>query len=439
MAGPPESEREVTDAFKAPADAALERILIGLLIREPELLDRPQVHGDLFHVGDAQRAFGVLHARRLLGDPIDLVSTADALAAAGVASAYTVLTGWWDAAEPHIAASVIPHLATLARKRLLWRSARTLDAMVADATNEGHAETLGTVLDQLQDGADRHTQQDSKPASQVVSEYLDQVMLHGGLSGLSTGYPLLDYILGGYRPSEFSVLAARSSVGKSAWALDSATRVAQDGHGVEVFSIEMSEFQVGERLTAGATGLSTLVVRKGRFEGDDLRRIEEAPLVMPPCLRIWDVCDVTTAELVGRIRRSMARRRIGLVVVDHLGFMAEPRERGENDAKRYGRMCRTLKLASRTLGVHILALHQLNRRSEDGPTMSEPALSDLRDSGEIEEFADNVLLLHRVTRDAEDATLIVAKNRQGPVGDIPLRFVKHTTQFVPTRRLAAVS
>lgn len=415
----------------SPRNAELEAALLGLILRDPHVLDRADVHADLFDGAQHRTAFGVLQQRRHEGAAIDLVSGADAWAAAGIEGAHGWAMRCFDLAEPVVAAGVIPHLSRVATQRLYWRAARTLDAMAEETHDEGHAETLNTLLDQLAHGTDRTAHVDGQLASDVVRDYIETVTKHGGMPGIPTGFPMLDAIFGGFRPAEFSVLAARTSVGKSAMSLALALPVARCSDGADVLSLEMSMFQVGERLTAGATGMSTMNVRRGAYSPDDLDRLADAPNAMPPNLRVWDVADATTGELIALMRRALGRRKVGLFVIDHMGFIREPREYGENDAKRYGRMCRALKMASRTLGVHILALHQLKRRSEDGPTMTEPALSDLRDSGEIEEYADNVLLLHRETRDATDATLIVAKNRQGPVGEFPLRFVKHTTQFVP--------
>lgn len=416
-----------------PHDPEMERMLIGLILERETVLEHPGVTEALVVGHDTLRAFRVLRERFGNGEANDWGAIAMALAEVGVPDARSFVIGCTEAAQEFVLPGVLKNLQHVAKRRLYWRAARELDGLLIEEHPEGERETVEHVATTLQLGLAGQTVKGPRAAPLILADYIEQVNHSGGVPGLRTGFAVLDRVLGGLRPGELTILAARTSVGKSALAVQVARSVAMDGHHVLYATPEMSETQVAERLASSATGMPSHNVRRGPYPSDTMATLVKAAEQLPMTLAIWDATGITTADVAVMARQHQASVGLGLLVVDHLGFLADRLGRGESRALLMGRMTKALKTVARSLGVHALVLHQLNRQSEEGGTMRAPGLSDLRDSGCIEEDADNVLLLHRETREHQEATLIVAKNRQGPVGDVPLLFQPETTVFLPRR------
>lgn len=249
----------------------------------------------------------------------------------------------------------------------------------------------------------------------------------GNSIGVQTGLVDLDRQIGGLKPGELILVGARPSVGKTAFAVTVGENVARAGLKVGLLSLEMTRDQISMRRVLGEAGVSIQQIRR-----KDERAIEKVVKAMGRmqgrAFFVDDTFTSTAAQVRAKVRQLIQRRgQLDLVIVDYLGLMSGT-GRAENRVQEVSELSRSLKIMAKDLKVPVLALSQLNRQSEhrDG---KRPQLSDLRDSGSLEQDADVVLLLHRAGLDAEEAELIVAKQRNGPTGSITLRFDRETTQF----------
>jgi Mrp family chromosome partitioning ATPase len=248
----------------------------------------------------------------------------------------------------------------------------------------------------------------------------------GGSTTVPTGFHDLDALTGGLKPGDLIVVAARPSVGKSAFAFTLARHAADAGVGVLIFSAEMAAQQIAERLVSAEARVDAQRLRTGDVDEDEWRRVGAAFDVLA-ALPIWLRDDASPAldDLVRRATRAVAVERVGLVVVDYIGLVRVPGARERR--LEVGAVSRTLKALARDAGVPVVALSQLNRGVEARQD-HRPMLSDLRESGDIEQDADLVMLLNR--EEAFDPNtdrrnildVIVGKARNGPTGTVALRW-----------------
>jgi replicative DNA helicase len=262
------------------------------------------------------------------------------------------------------------------------------------------------------------------------------------LTGLNTGFYDLNSFTSGLQKSDLIILAARPSMGKTALALNIAENVALINRTpVAIFSLEMGKEQLVQRLLCSRAEIDSSRVRTGQLRDDDwaklgsaMGELGEAPIF------IDDSAGVTVMELRGKCRRLKAQHGdLGLVIIDYLQLI-EGRSNNDNRVNQMGEISRGLKLLARELNVPIIALSQLSRAVESRQD-KRPMLSDLRDSGAIEQDADIVLMIYRdeyynpETEKAGIADLIIAKQRSGPVGSLELVFQSNITKFKNPARM----
>lgn len=259
------------------------------------------------------------------------------------------------------------------------------------------------------------------------------------IRGLSTGFAKFDEMTGGLNGGELFILAARPSMGKTALALNVAAHVATHPRmrkPVAVFSLEMSSSSLLTRLLCSAARVDQHKFRAGFLNQEERRRLQVAlaDLTESP-LFLDDTAGVNLMDVHAKLRRLQAEHGLALVVIDYLQLMSS-RGRSENRNQEVSAISRGLKLMAKDLNVPFLVLSQLSRASETRPGDHTPQLSDLRDSGSIEQDADLVAFIYReevYKRDREDikglADLIIAKQRNGPIGKVPLRFLGQFTRF----------
>jgi replicative DNA helicase len=257
--------------------------------------------------------------------------------------------------------------------------------------------------------------------------------------GISSGFTKFDEMTGGMHGGELLILAARPSMGKTALALNIAQHVA--GHPrmrkpVAVFSLEMSSSSLLTRLLCAAARVDQHKFRAGFLNPEERRKLQVALSDMTESpLYLDDTPGVNLMDVHSKLRRMQQEHGLSLVVIDYLQLMSS-RGRVENRTQEVSAMSRGLKLMAKDLNVPFLVLSQLSRASETRPGDHKPQLSDLRDSGSIEQDADLVAFIYReevYKRDREDlkglADLIIAKQRNGPIGTVPLRFLGQFTRF----------
>ena len=270
---------------------------------------------------------------------------------------------------------------------------------------------------------------------------LDYLHAHRGeISGIRTGFADLDALTTGLQKSDLIVLAARPSVGKTSLALNIAEHAAvRDRRNVGIFSLEMSKEQLVLRLLSSVANIDSQRLRSGFLEEMDFTRIAPAMNALSEAsLYIDDTPNISTMELRTKARRLQAEAGLDLVIVDYLQLMqATTTSRDANRVQEVSEISRGLKALARELSVPVIALSQLSRQPEMRES-KEPRLSDLRESGAIEQDADLVLFLWREKErgaddgdaDGEVVNLKLAKHRNGPTGDVKLWFKKSQTRFL---------
>ncbi len=429
-----------------PTNLEAERLVLGSIILDDTLYIQAAstLEPDDFSLDKHRRIFtrmGELHGR---GESIDRVTVANELLryneleACGGLSYLVSL----DDGLPHIVniesyIRIVRDKAVL--RRIIFASQHLMNRCMAgeeepDEILSGAEETL------LKLGESRVKAGLVNP-QQILDEY------EGGLNafldpskrikGISTGFLKLDEMTGGLHPGELFILAARPSMGKTALALNIAHHVAtKSGQAVAVFSLEMSREALLTRLVCAGARVDSQRFRTGYLNQEERRRLQASltELAKAP-IYIDDTAGVHLMDIHAKLRRLQGEHKLGLVIVDYLQLMSG-RGRFENRNQEISALSRGLKLLAKELGVPLMVLSQLSRAPETRQGDHRPQLSDLRESGSIEQDADLVAFIFReeiYKRDREDlrglAELLLAKQRNGPVGTINLVFLHHLTKF----------
>ena len=263
----------------------------------------------------------------------------------------------------------------------------------------------------------------------------------GHPTGVTTGFHDFDRMTGGLHPDQMITIAARPAMGKTAFAMNIAENAALSGINVEVYSLEMSYEDLSMRMLCGHAGVSLQRARDGHFSSSDFPPlITSSGILKTAPIWIDDTAALTINEFRARARRSHKKRKIGLYVIDYIGLMKSTSKRADaNRAVEISEISAGIKQTAKELGVPIVVLAQLNRNVEQRKG-NRPKLSDLRESGSIEQDSDIVGMLYRAEYYYPDkaevpddlkgrAELIIAKHRNGPVGPIPLGFKDKLTRF----------
>ena len=286
--------------------------------------------------------------------------------------------------------------------------------------------------------AERRLSRDFISLREALREYFDQIDTlhahHGKLLGVPTGFHDLDDLLGGLHNSDLIIVAGRPSAGKTSFATTIAQHVAvAEKKPVALFSLEMSVEQLVQRLLCSEANVDSQRLRGGFIDDDEWQRITEAMGSLSDApMFIDDSANITAMELRTKARRLKAEHDISAVFIDYLQLMQGSGK--ENRVQEVSEISRSLKGLARELNVPVVALSQLSRAVESR-TPHIPILSDLRESGSIEQDADVVMFVHREemydqnTEKKNIADIIVAKHRNGPVGTIPLRWFSSQTRF----------
>lgn len=302
---------------------------------------------------------------------------------------------------------------------------------------------LDDVLDELESKlfgiSKANTKKDFVHAAELIEKHLEimeeQAKNPNAMRGMPTGLKGIDLILGGLHKSDLIILAARPAVGKTAFALDIARHAAvESGKSVAIFSLEMPAIQLIRRILAQQSNVSMWDIRQAQLTDAGYARMAEAyDLVAKSKLFVDDSPGLSIMQLRSKARKLMMEQGLDLIVIDYLQLMQGSGSKVENRVLEISEISRSLKILARELNIPIMALAQLNRAVESRPDRM-PMLSDLRDSGAIEQDADVIMFLSREkqynpesTKDTTD--VIVAKHRNGAVGKVELRFIEESTKF----------
>ncbi len=299
-------------------------------------------------------------------------------------------------------------------------------------------DTLDRATQELYKVTERRLTRGFTPLDVALARYFEQIdYIHqhrGEILGVPAGFADLDKLTGGFHASDLIIVAGRPAVGKTAFAMTMARNAAVRFHqGVAIFSLEMSVDQLVQRLLSSEANVDSQRLRQGYVDEYEWRRISEALGVLSEApIYIDDSAGISAQQLRTRARQLKAETDIKMVIVDYLQLMQGSGR--ENRVQEVAEISRGLKVLARELNVPVVALSQLSRAVEHRPD-HRPMLSDLRESGSIEQDADIVIFVHReelynpATEKKNIADIIIAKHRNGPVAEIPLRFFPNQTKF----------
>ncbi|HDZ85552.1 MAG TPA: replicative DNA helicase [Candidatus Moranbacteria bacterium] len=348
------------------------------------------------------------------------------------------------------AANIVHYAKVVQRKATLRRLIGTASEIVEMGYKE--SEDIQKVLDEAEQKlfgvSQKYIKQDFIPIKSVLESAFNRIdELHKGehqFRGVPTGFPDIDNILAGLQKSDLVILASRPSIGKTTLAMDIARNVAtKEKIPVGIFSLEMSSDQLIDRMIAAQSGVDLWRLRTGRLKTDgdnnDFQRIGEAMGVLGDIpIYIDDAASANVMEMRTMARRLQAEHNLGLIIIDYLQLM-EGRS-SDNRVQEISEISRALKQLAREINIPILALSQLSRAVESRSPQI-PKLSDLRESGSIEQDADVVMFLYREDREKPDTPnkniveVHIAKHRNGPIGKANLYFEEASTTFKPLEKV----
>ena len=282
------------------------------------------------------------------------------------------------------------------------------------------------------------TQKDFIPLSEIISGALDRIesaqKAKGKITGISTGFADLDILTMGMQNSDLILIGARPSMGKTAFLLKIALNASQNGCPTVIFSLEMSKEQLMSRLLSMDAKVDSQKLRGGNLSQEDWDKLLESSVRLQKApLFIDDTSSISVGEARTKIRRLKLEKNLGLALIDYLQLMTIKGKRPESRQLEVSEISRNLKAIAKEINIPVLAAAQLNRAAEQR-TNKRPILSDLRESGSIEQDADIVAFLHReyyYDRNADPslAELIIAKQRNGPIGNVNLTYISQYTLF----------
>lgn len=430
-----------------PQNLDAEKSLLGaILISEDSLSDVIEiVHSNDFYEEKHRIIFAAFMRLYESHRPIDLLTVQAELksqkklsAAGGAAYLAELSTFVPTAAHAKAYAELISDAAT--RRRLILAAAKITEA--AYDNPDDTPSLLGQAEKTLFEASEQKIKNDLISIADLLDSTFDRLEAlsknKGAIAGLKTGFIDLDKMTAGLHRSDLFVLAARPAMGKTALALNIAHHAAMiNNKAVLIFSLEMGKEQLINRMLSDASGIDSFKLETGNFSGDDFSRISEAMAELSEApIFIDDTPGLNITEMRTKARRAAHEHELGLIIVDYLQLMSGTSKRGaENRVQEVSEISRGLKLIAREMDVPVIALSQLSRTVESRSPQI-PLLSDLRESGSIEQDADIVAFLYREdyynpdTERQNITDLIIAKHRRGATGKINLFFDKQHVRFM---------
>ena len=428
-----------------PQSRDAERSVLGAMLRDNVVInDVLQIlRVENFYFDAHQKIFESIRDTYSDGHPVDLVILVDSLRTRKHledVGGDTYLAELWDAAPT---AANAEYYAKIVREKAITRSLiHASTEILRDAYDQGQPaeEMLGAAERKILDIAEKGVTGNTSTIHEAIDAAYTRIDQRMGradpnaISGIPTGFVDLDALTAGFQNNELVVLAARPSVGKTAFALNIVRHVVVEEKLPAFFvSLEQSRIELAERLLAAQARVDSQKLRKGHLSGDDMGKLIAAGDVLRNAkLFIDDTPAQGMLRIAANARRLKIRHGIRLVVIDYMQLI-DPESRRDPRQEQVAQISRRLKHLARELEIPVIALAQVNRASEDR-TDHRPRLADLRESGSIEQDADTVMMLHRPGRydgglDDNIIEVIVAKQRNGPTGDITLTWLKQYMRF----------
>ena len=436
---------------KIPPQAVdLEEAVLGALMLEKDAF---AIVGDLlkpevFYKEAHQRIFRAIQKLCINDDAVDLLTVSESLRQSGEleqVGGYSYLSQLTSrvASAVHIEFHVRIIIQKYLQRKLIGICTELQSMAYDDAVD------VSDLIDKAQkavfDIADSNIKKDTVEIAPIIEEAIKGIQRASerpdGINGVPSGFTALDAVTAGWQPSDLVIVAARPAMGKTAFVLSMARNMAVvHKQAVAIFSLEMSAVQLVTRLIAMETGLNSEKLKTGKLDKEDWQQLHARikALVEAPIL-VDDTPALSIFELRAKCRRLKQKHNIQVLIIDYLQLMTAGADMRGNREQEVSMISRQLKIIAKELNIPVIALSQLNRGVEARPD-KKPMLSDLRESGSIEQDADMVMFIHRpekygIMEDNEGnsmkgiATIIIAKHRNGAVGEVNLRFRAELTLF----------
>lgn len=446
--------KDLTSEYgKMPPQAVdLEEAVLGALMLEKDAF---AIVGDLlkpecFYKDAHQRIFRAIHELFIKDEPVDLLTVSEKLKSSGEleqVGGYYYLSQLTSrvASAAHIEFHARIIVQKYIQRKLIGVCTELQELAYDDATD------VADLVDKAQKAvfeiADGNVRKDTTEIAPIIEDAIRGIEAASkhpdGISGIPSGFTALDEVTSGWQNSDLVIIAARPAMGKTAFVLSMARNMAVIyQQPIAVFSLEMSSVQLVNRLIASETELGSEKIKNGRLTEDEWKHLHsKIKTLMTAPILVDDTPALSIFELRAKCRRLKQKYDIKVIIIDYLQLMTAGADMRGNREQEVSMISRQLKIIAKELNVPVLALSQLNRGVELRTGDSKkPMLSDLRESGAIEQDADMVLFIHRpekygIMTDAQGnslkgiADIIIAKHRNGAVGEIQLRFRSELTQF----------
>lgn len=432
-----------------PHSPEAEQSVIGSMIMDTDAIMAASeiITSDDFY----QRQYGVVFDAMVElyneGKPVDLITLQDRLKEKDVPPEVASLEFMKDILSSVYTSANVRSYANIVKDKATLRRLIRVNEEIANECYSGK-ESTETILSDTEkrifDIVQQNTSGEFVPIKQVVLNALDKIELaskmKGNVTGLPTGFIDLDYKTAGFQPSDLILVAARPSMGKTAFVLNIAQHMAfKEDVTVAVFSLEMSKEQLVNRLLSLESRVDSQSIRTGNLSDEDWGKlIEGAGVIGKSNLIIDDTPGISITELRSKCRKFKLEHNLGIIIIDYLQLMTGSK-RSESRQQEISDISRSLKEIARELNVPVVALSQLSRAVEQRPE-HRPMLSDLRESGAIEQDADVVMFIYRDDYYNKDtpkpnvAEIIIAKQRNGAIGTIELAWLPQYTKFANMKK-----
>ncbi|MDJ0758146.1 MAG: replicative DNA helicase [Woeseiaceae bacterium] len=430
-----------------PSSVEAEQSLIGGLMLDKQAFDKVAdiVAAADFYRKDHQLIFAAIAALTQDGQACDVVTVSEFLDARGELEDAGGLEYIATLANETPGAANAKAYANIVRERSIMRSLINVGNEISGSAFTSDGRTASDLVDEAErlvfEIAEKGARGRAgfKPLRDILPETVDRIdLLHqsdGDITGISTGYHEFDKMTAGLQGGDLIIVAGRPSMGKTTLAVNMAENAAIGGKvPTAIFSMEMPAQQLAFRMISSLGRVDQTHLRTGRFPDEDWSRINTAVQLMSEApVYIDDTPGLSPTEIRARARRLQREHGLGLIVVDYLQLMQVPGNK-ENRATEISEISRSLKALAKELNLPVIALSQLNRGVEQR-TDKRPVMSDLRESGAIEQDADLIIFIYRDEVYNQDtprkgiADITIAKQRNGPIGDFPLTFVGRYTKF----------
>ncbi|GAB3188190.1 replicative DNA helicase [Hydrogenophaga aquatica] len=444
------NDRQVAQLRVPPHSVEAESSVLGGLLLDNGAWDRvgDLVSADDYYRHEHQLIFGAIAVLINGNKPADVITVFEQLQSQGKADEVGGLPYLNSLAQYVPSAANIRRYAEIVRERAILRKLISVSDDIATQAFNPKGKAVANILDEAEQKIFNIGEEGSRmkqgfqSMDSLVVDLLDRVQdmadNPNDITGVPTGFIDLDRMTAGLQPGDLIVLAARPSMGKTAFAINIAEHVAlNEGLPVAVFSMEMGAAQLAVRIVGSIGRINQGHLRTGKLTDDEWPRLTEAiERLRTVSLHIDETPGLTPSELRANARR-LARQcgKLGLIVVDYLQLMSGTSSDGDNRATELGEISRGLKMLAKELQCPVIALSQLNRSVEQR-TDKRPMMSDLRESGAIEQDADIIMFIYRdeyYTKDACKepgvAEIIIGKQRNGPTGTVKLAFLNMLTRF----------